>query len=224
VFDRRIIHQNGSWFMSETPVPRDPGQDDDLAGVPAGPGDRPALGSPGWRLVPQSPDWPEWMDEDAHAGDADPGDPDLYEDPDNAPPPGLEDAELEALLAEAREVTGDRACAEAVAARLGHTAVLGAIAAEVTGRRGPGCPAPRGRSPASTRARRPAPGAAVQGHPGTGRRAAGRGDPARVCRSGQPDHPRRHPPRPDGPASASWPASARSTPIPKQMHEIVTDS
>ena len=53
--------------MSETPVPRDPGQDDNLPGVPAGPGDRPSLGSPDWRLVPQSPDWPEWMDEDGHA-------------------------------------------------------------------------------------------------------------------------------------------------------------
>jgi hypothetical protein len=78
--------------MSETPVPRDPGQDDDLPGVPAESGARPRLGSPGWRLVPQSADWPAWMDEDAHAGDADPGDPDEYQDPDNAPLPGLDDA------------------------------------------------------------------------------------------------------------------------------------
>jgi Domain of unknown function (DUF222) len=126
--------------MSETPVPRDPGQDDDLAGVLAGPGDRPALGSPGWRLVPQSPDWPEWMDEDAHAGDADPGDPDEYQDPDSAPPPGLDDAELEALLAEAREAAAAQAHAARTAARLGHTAVLAAVAAQVTGRRGPGMP------------------------------------------------------------------------------------
>ncbi len=60
--------------MSETPVPRDPGQDDDPSGVPAGPGDHPWLGSPDWRLVPQSPDWPEWMDGDAVADDEDPGD------------------------------------------------------------------------------------------------------------------------------------------------------
>ena len=58
--------------MSDQPVPRDPGQDDDPPGVPVGPGDRPWLGSPNWQLVPQSPDWPEWMDHDAHAGDEDP--------------------------------------------------------------------------------------------------------------------------------------------------------
>src|SRR6516162_4797535 len=126
--------------MSETPVPRDPGQDDDPPGVPAGPGDRPSLGSPHWQLVPQSPDWPEWMDEDAHADDEDPGDPDEYEDPDNAPPSGLEDAELEVLLAEAREESAAQARAAGEAARFGHTAVLAAVAAEVSGRRGPGMP------------------------------------------------------------------------------------
>ena len=75
--------------------------------MPVGPGDRPSLGSPDWHLVPQRLDWPEWMDEDAHAEDEDPGDPDEYQDPDNAPPPGLDDAELEALLAEAREAAAD---------------------------------------------------------------------------------------------------------------------
>ena len=126
--------------MSETPVPRDPGRDENPPGVPAGPGDGPRLGSPDWRLVPQSPDWPPWMDDDAHADDEDPGDPDLYEDPDNAPPAGLEDAELEVLLAEAREEGAARARAAGEAARFGHTAVLAAVAAEVSGRRGPGMP------------------------------------------------------------------------------------
>src|SRR6516162_10254909 len=126
--------------MSETPVPRDPGQDDDPPGVPAGPGDRPSLGSPHWQLVPQSPDWPEWMDEDAHAEDEDPGDPDEYEDPGNAPPAGLDDTELAALLAAAREAAGDQARAAAVMGRLGHTAVLAAVGAVVSGRRGPGMP------------------------------------------------------------------------------------
>jgi hypothetical protein len=129
--------------MSETPVPRDPGQDDDPPGVPAGPGDRPSLGSPHWQLVPQSPDWPEWMDEDAHAEDEDPGDPDEYEDPDNAPPPGLDDAELAVLLAAAREAAGDQARAAAAMGRLGHTAVLAAAGAVVSGRRGPGMPGSR---------------------------------------------------------------------------------
>jgi len=58
--------------MSEAPVPRNPGKDDDLPGMPAGPGDRPSLGSPDWQLMPQSPDWPEWMDDEAHAEDEDP--------------------------------------------------------------------------------------------------------------------------------------------------------
>ena len=57
--------------MSATPLPRDPGPDGDPSGVPAGPGDHPWLGSPDWPLVPQSPDWPEWMDDDAQVG-ADP--------------------------------------------------------------------------------------------------------------------------------------------------------
>jgi hypothetical protein len=125
--------------MSDTPVPRDPGRDEDPPGVPAGPGDRPRLGSPDWQLVPQSPDWPEWMD-DAHADDEDPGDLDEYQDPDNAPPPGLDDAQLEALLAEAREITAAQARTAEAWARLGHTAVLAAVGAAVTGRRGPGMP------------------------------------------------------------------------------------
>jgi len=126
--------------MSETPVSRDRGQDADPPGGPAGPGDRPWLGSPDWHLVPQSPDWPEWMDDDAHAEDEDPGDPDDYRDPDNAPPPGLDDAELEALLAEARAAAEDQAAAAAVMGRLGHTAVLAAIGTVAAGRRGPGMP------------------------------------------------------------------------------------
>jgi hypothetical protein len=127
--------------MSDTPAPRGPGPDEDPPGGPAGPGDRPWLGSPDWTLVPQSPDWPEWMGEDAQAGEEDPGDPDEeYEDPDNAPPPGLGDAELAALLAAAREVTAEQARAAQGWARLGHTAVLAAVGAVCAGRRGPGLP------------------------------------------------------------------------------------
>jgi Domain of unknown function (DUF222) len=126
--------------VGDTPVPRDPGRDEDPPGVPAGPGDYPELGSPHWRLVPQSPDWPEWMDDDACADDEDPGDLEEYEDPDNAPPPGLDDEQLAALIAEARAITADQVQAAEVAARLGQTATLAAIAAIVTGRRGPGMP------------------------------------------------------------------------------------
>ena len=126
--------------MSETPVPRNPGQDDHPPGVPAGPGDRPWLGSPDWQLMPQSPDWPEWMDQDAHADDEYPGDADEYQDPDNAPPPGLDDNQLSALIAEAREITAEQARAAEGWARLGHTAVLAAVGAVSAGRRGPGMP------------------------------------------------------------------------------------
>jgi hypothetical protein len=125
--------------MSETPVPRNPGQDGDPSSVPAGPGDHPWLGSPRWRLVPQSPDWDE-VYLAAMADDEYPGDPDEYEDPDNAPPPGLDDAELEALIAEAREITAEQARAAQDAARLGHTAALAAVGAMAAGRRGPGMP------------------------------------------------------------------------------------
>jgi hypothetical protein len=135
----KIILSNGPWFMSETPVPRNPGPDGDPSGVPAGPGDHPWLGSPDWRLVPQSPDWDEAYLA-ARADDEDPGDPDEYEDPDNAPPRGLDDAELEALIAGALEMTADQARAAEAAARLGQTAVLAAVGAVSAGRRGPGLP------------------------------------------------------------------------------------
>jgi len=133
--------------MSETPVPRVPGRDEDLPGVPAGPGDRPWLGSPDWRLVPQGPDWPQWMDDPAFLSDEYPGDPEEDEDPDNAPPPGLDDAELEALIAGAREVTAGRARAAEAAAQAGRTAVLAALEAVAAGRRGPGMPGSAQRVP-----------------------------------------------------------------------------
>ena len=43
--------------------------------------------------MPQSPDWDEaWLA--ARAEDEYPGDPEEYEDPDNAPPAGLDDDQL----------------------------------------------------------------------------------------------------------------------------------
>ena len=103
--------------MSETTVPQDPGRGADP--------------------------WPEWMDDPAYlasrAGDEDPGDLDDCADPDNAPLE-LDDTELAALIAEAREITVGQARAAEEAARFGHTAVLAAIAAVVSGRRGPGMP------------------------------------------------------------------------------------
>ena len=108
--------------MGETPVPQDPGRD-------------------GPRLVPS---WPDWMDDPAclaaRAEDEDPGDPDEYQDPGNAPPSDLDDADLAALLGEAREISAGQARAAEAAARFGHTAVLAAVGATVAGRRGPGMP------------------------------------------------------------------------------------
>jgi hypothetical protein len=125
--------------MSTAPVPRDPGRDDDPTGMPAGPGDRPHLGSPGWTLVPQRPDWDQdWLA--GRAEDEDPGDEEEYEDPDNAPPPGLDDVELAALIAGAREVAADRVRVAEAWARSGHAAAMAAVQAVVAGRRGPGMP------------------------------------------------------------------------------------
>lgn len=130
--------------MSETPVPRHPGRDEDPPGTPAGPGDHPSLGSPGWRLVPcrAVPCRPDWDEEylAAMAEDEDPGDLDLYEDPDNAPPAGLDDGELAALIAGAREAAEDPAQAADAAARLGVTGLLAMLGSVAAGRRGPGMP------------------------------------------------------------------------------------
>jgi hypothetical protein len=122
-------------------VPQEPalpgaGRDHDPAGVPAG---FPELGSPRWRLVPCRPDRDEAYLA-ALADDEDPGDLDEYEDPDCAPPPGLDDTGLAALIAEAREVTEDQARAAALMARAGTTGALAAADAAAMGRRGPGLP------------------------------------------------------------------------------------
>jgi hypothetical protein len=126
--------------VNQGPAPRNPGQDENQPGAPAGPADFPELGSPRWQLAPSSPDWPEWMEDRAYLDDEDPGDPGEEEDPDSAPPAGLDDAQLTALIAEAREITEDQARAAAVAARLGTTGALAATGAAALARRGPGMP------------------------------------------------------------------------------------
>lgn len=57
----------------------------------------------------------DWMDEQQCAAylaslaeEEEPDDPELWEDPDNAPPPGLDDAQLAKLIAGAREIAGAR--------------------------------------------------------------------------------------------------------------------
>src|ERR1700689_1684943 len=106
--------------MPPGPVPQDPGRDEDP------------------RPVPPCPDW---MDDPAYlamrAADEDPGDLALDEDPDDAPPPDVDDDEL---IAGADRITADQARLAAVAARLGLTAAMASDAAAVTGRRGPGVP------------------------------------------------------------------------------------
>ena len=127
--------------MSDAPAPQDPGPDENPPGTPT---DYPTFGSPDWQPVPFSPQWPEWMDEPGYLAaqaEDDPGEfVEEYEDPDNAPPPGLDDAQLAALIAAAREVTAEQEAAAAEMARAGHTGVLGAVASVLSGRRGPGMP------------------------------------------------------------------------------------
>jgi hypothetical protein len=123
------------------------GRDEDPARPACAPDNFPEDGCDGWRLVPSRADW---VDEPGYlaalAEDEEPSDPDLWEDPDNAPPPDLDDAQLAALIAEAREVSADQARAEARAARLGTTGGLAVIAA-ANGRRGPGMPGSARRFP-----------------------------------------------------------------------------
>jgi hypothetical protein len=86
------------------------------------------------------PSCPDWMDDPAYlamrAEDDDPGDLDLDEDPDDAPPPDVDEAEL---IGEAEEIIAAQARLAAVAGRLGLAAALAADAA-AHGRRGPGMP------------------------------------------------------------------------------------
>jgi Domain of unknown function (DUF222) len=93
------------------------------------------------------PSCPEWMDDPAYlalrAADTDPGDLDL-EDPDDDPPPDVDDGEL---AAEAAEIIAAQDRAAAVMARLGLTAAMAADAAAAMGRRGPGMPGSAERFP-----------------------------------------------------------------------------
>jgi len=110
--------------MPPGPVPQDPGRDEDP------------------RPVPPCPDW---MDDPAYLAmrfeDEDPGDRDLYDDPEDpgdAPPP---DVDPEELIAGADQIIADQVRLAAVLGRLGLTAAMASDAAAVSGRRGPGTPA-----------------------------------------------------------------------------------
>jgi hypothetical protein len=91
--------------MAPEPIPG-PGRDDDPARRDD-PGDPPDGGADG-RLPPPVSDW---MDEEqwaacsaAHAGELEPDDPDLEEDPDSSPPPALDAARLAELMAGSRPI------------------------------------------------------------------------------------------------------------------------
>jgi len=122
--------------MAQGPAP-DPGRDEDPARLTPGPGDPLQDERAGWRRLPSGADW---MDDELWAARV-PGDeladPELGPDPEDPPLPG--EVDLEAIIAECREITAEQARTAAVAARLGTTGALGAIAATL-GRRGPGMP------------------------------------------------------------------------------------
>jgi hypothetical protein len=73
------------------------------------PGD-PGFGGAGeWRLLPPGTDWMDDEEWDARrasrAGEQEPDDPELEQDPDHSPPPGLDGAQLAELIAGGRQVT-----------------------------------------------------------------------------------------------------------------------
>ena len=80
------------------------------------------------------PAWPEWMDDPAYlalrAGDEDPGGLGVDEDPEDAPPPGVDPGEL---AAEADRITGELAREAAVLAGAGLTGAVAADAAAAAG-------------------------------------------------------------------------------------------
>ena len=126
------------------------------AGLDGGMGSAPGSRLPGHparhRLVPSSAEWPEWRDEPGYLAaqcEDDPGDGDRaeYEDPDNAPPPGMDDAQLATLIAEAEAFTAGQAEAEAEMARAGQAGIRAALGSVAAGRRGPGMPGSAQRFP-----------------------------------------------------------------------------
>ncbi len=100
MFDIRLISPNGWWRVYPGPVPGS-GRGDDL-------GDPRYDGAGEWRLLPPGTDWMDDAQWEAHgtwlAGEEEPDDPELYEDPDHSPPAGLDGARLAESIAGAREV------------------------------------------------------------------------------------------------------------------------
>ncbi len=116
-------------------------RDEDPAQGANGPDDPLQDEAAGWRPLPAGSDW---MDDEqwaaslaARESEDEPADPDLGPDPEDPPLPG--EVDMAAIIAECREITADEAGAATLAARLGTTGALAAVAATL-GRRGPGLP------------------------------------------------------------------------------------
>ena len=110
--------------MTPGPAPG-PGRDQDPART-RGPGDPLQDAAAGWRRLPAGADW---MDADQWAArpiGEEPPDPDRYLDPEDPPLPG--EVDLDAILAECRELTADQARAAAAMAQAGTTAAMAATA------------------------------------------------------------------------------------------------
>jgi len=122
--------------MTPGPAPG-PGRDQDPART-RGPGDPLADAAAGWRRLPAGADWMDEAQWAARPAGEEPPDPDLWPDPEDPPLPG--EVDLDAIIAECRQITADEARAAALAAAAGTTGALAAAAATAAGRRGPQMP------------------------------------------------------------------------------------
>jgi len=121
--------------MQSGPALPDPGRGEDPARRSAEPGDRVRSGPGDWEPVVTRADWMSEEDWQAWCAAL----PEEDEPPEEELDPGWEEAGLEEVIAECRQIGEDQARAAANAARLGTTGALAAIAA-LAGRRGPGQP------------------------------------------------------------------------------------
>ena len=132
----KTISPNGGGDDPRTgPGPR--GRDQDPART-RGPGDPLQDAAAGWRRLPAGADWMDEHQWAARPAGEEPPDPDRYPDPEDPPLPG--EVDLDAIIAECRQITADRARAAAMAAAAGTTGALAAGAAKAAGRRGPQMP------------------------------------------------------------------------------------
>ena len=123
--------------MTPGPAPG-PGRDSGPARRTRGQGDPLQDAAAGWRRLPAGTDR---MDDEQWAArpiGEEPPDPDRYANPEDPPLPG--EVDLDAIIAECRQITADQARAAAMAAAAGATGALAGAAAAVAGRRGPGMP------------------------------------------------------------------------------------